>query len=156
MAEESGAARRYRVGRKDKTLAFGIRIPRIRLTSLGSSAISLPSPPRMLLLMATYVLLFWLMAGGIYILIRDPIALGAQGNQPLYFYPSLNDSFIIEGFIASIMLFVGGIGAILTYQASLQTMNRSYAIKLLVVGLVLTVISFLVLQWVINIKLGRV
>lgn len=151
----TGAARKVLVGKEEKEF-FGLRLPKLRLTSLGTSTISLPSPPRMLFLMITYVALFWLMAGGIYILVRDPIAMGAQGGQPLYFYPSLNESFIIEGFIAAIMLFAGGAGGVILYQASLNAMNKSYAIKLLVVGLALSMASFFTLQYIINIKLGIV
>lgn len=151
-----GAARKVPVGRRrDKALLLDIRIPKVRLSSIGASAISLPSPPRMLILMATYIFLFWLMAGGIYMLVRNPIAVGAQNNQALYFYPSLNESFIIEGFIAAIMLFVGGFGAIMVYQASLSAMNKGYATALLIIGLAMTFISFMILQYIINVKLGR-
>ncbi|MHA1792513.1 MAG: hypothetical protein ACTSVI_07700 [Promethearchaeota archaeon] len=154
----SGIAKKVRKSdiQEEKSI-IGIRIPKVRLTSLGRSTISLPSPPRMLVLMATYIFLFWLMAGGIYIMVRNPIALGSKqgGTQPIYFYPSLNDSFIIEGFIAAIILFVGGIGAIMIYQASLQAYNKSYALKLLYLGLVLSGVAFLIMQWMINIKLGK-
>lgn len=141
---------------KDKELLPGFRLPRVRLTAMGS-AISLPSPPRMLFLMATYILLFWLMAGGIYIMVRNPIALGADSaGDPMYFYPSLNEAFILEGYIASIILFIGGFGAIMLYQASLQSYNKAYAIKIMVIGLIMCAIAFFVLQWIINIKLGLV
>jgi len=110
----------------------------------------------MLVLMATYILLFWLMSGGIYFMVRNPIAVGARGNDPLFFYPSMNDSFVIEGIIAAIMLFTAGIGMVLVYQSSLQKLNRSYAMKLLVVGLLLGIISFMALQWIIRIKLQEI
>jgi hypothetical protein len=157
MSEEvtTGAARKVFKGgslSRDKFL-LGIRIPRVRLTGIGSG-MSLPSPPRMLVLMATYILLFWLMAGGIYFMVRNPIAVGQSGNDPVFFYPSMNESFIIEGIIAAIMLFAAGVGMVLMYQASMQKMNKSYAMKLLVVGLVLGIVSFMALQWIIQIKLG--
>ncbi|MHA1370025.1 MAG: hypothetical protein ACTSWN_14115 [Promethearchaeota archaeon] len=141
---------------RDKEILPGFRLPKVSLTSVAGSTISLPSPPKMIILMATYIFLFWLMAGGIYMMVRDPIALGAKSNgDPIYFYPSLNDSFIIEGFIASIMLFAGGFGGVLLYQATMQAYNRSYAIKLLIIGLVLCITAFFTLQWIINIKTGK-
>ncbi|MFX0099471.1 MAG: hypothetical protein ACFFCS_07810 [Candidatus Hodarchaeota archaeon] len=153
----TGAARKVLVGKEERQF-LGIRLPKLRLTSLGTSTISLPSPPRMLFLMLTYVVLFWLISGGIYALVRNPIAMGATGpanaRRPLYFYPSLNEAFLIEGFIAAIMIFVGGFGGILLYQSSLNAMNKSYAIKLMLVGLILSMVSFLVLQYIVNIKLG--
>ncbi|MEX2680242.1 MAG: hypothetical protein Q6373_001460 [Candidatus Sigynarchaeota archaeon] len=158
--EQSGAARRvYKGSSRDKLLPLlGIRIPRVRLSGIGSG-IALPSPPRMLMLMASYILLFWLMAGGIYFIVRNPIAVGSSGSgenaRAVFFYPSTNESFIIEGIIAAILLFTSGIGLVLMYQGSLQKMNRSYAIKLLVVGFILSIIAFLALQWIMNIKLGK-
>jgi hypothetical protein len=162
MSEEentSGAAKRvYKGGSHDKMLPMlGIRIPRVRLTGIGSG-MTMPSPPRMLMLMASYILLFWLMAGGIYFMVRNPIAVGSTGGEngdAVFFYPSMNESFIIEGIIAAILLFTAGIGMVLMYQASLQKMNKSYASKLLAVGFVLGIVSFLALQWIINIKLGN-
>ena len=140
---------------RDTILPYlNIRVPKIRLTSLGASTISLPSPPRMLVLMATYIFLFWLMAGGIYFEVQNPIAVGARGSNPVFFYPSMSDSFIIEGILAAILLFMAGMGMIFLYQASLQKMNRNYAIKLLVTGLLLGIISFMALQWIVNIKMG--
>jgi hypothetical protein len=154
----SGAARKvYKGTARDKMIPFlGVRIPKIRLSSLGASTISLPSPPRMLILMASYILLFWLMSGGIYFMVRNPIAVGSSGGQAVFFYPSMNESFVIEGVIAAIMLFMCGMGMIFLYQASLQKLNRSYATKLLMTGLILGLVSFLVLQWIIRIKLGQV
>ena len=66
----------------------------------------------------------------------------------------MSDSFIIEGILASILLFMSGLGMIFLYQASLQKMNRNYAIKLLVTGLLLGIISFMALQWIVNIKIS--
>jgi len=108
----------------------------------------------MLVLMASYILLFWLAAGGIYFEVQNPIAVGSQGGNPIFFYPSMSDSFIIEGILASILLFMSGLGMIFLYQASLQKMNRNYAIKLLVTGLLLGIISFMALQWIVNIKIS--
>ncbi len=156
----TGVAKRvYKGSSQNKMLPLvGIRIPRVRLTGIGSG-ITLPSPPRMLMLMASYILLFWLMAGGIYFMVRNPIAVGSTGSgenaDAVFFYPSMNESFIIEGIIAATLLFIAGIGTVLMYQASLQKLNKSYATKLLVVGFVLAIVSFLTLQYIINIKLGQ-
>jgi hypothetical protein len=150
-SSSSGAAKKVLAGPKEHVM-LGIRIPKFRLTSLGTSTISLPSPPRMLLLMATYVLLFFLMAGGVYMLIQNPIAVGSENGQAIYFYPDINDSFIIEGFIAAALLFMAGFGGVLLYQSSLQSMNKSFATKILIIGVILSIVAFMILQWIINIK----
>jgi hypothetical protein len=153
----TGAAKRVYKGSSRDKLLLGIHVPRIRLTGVGSG-MALPSPPRMLMLMASYVLLFWLMAGGIYFMVRNPIAVGSTGTgtdaKAVFFYPSMNESFIIEGIVAAILLFIAGIGMVMMYNASLQKMNKNYASKLLVVGFVLGIVSFFALQYIINVKLG--
>jgi hypothetical protein len=92
-------------------------------------------------------------------MVRNPIAVGSTGSgdssDAVFFYPSMNESFIIEGIIAATLLFIAGIGMVLMYQASLQKMNKNYATKLMVVGFVLGIVGFLALQWIINIKLGN-
>jgi len=102
--------------------------------------------------MATYVFLFFLMAGGVYMLIQNPIAVGSENGNAIYFYPDINDSFIIEGFIAAALLFMGGFGGVLLYQASIQSMNRSFAMKILMIGLILSIVSFMILQYIIHLK----
>ncbi|MHA1682915.1 MAG: hypothetical protein ACTSUE_18395 [Promethearchaeota archaeon] len=150
----SKAGKVYRGSKPSKSI-LGIRIPNVRLTSLGTSTISLPSPPRMLFLMATYLFLAFLMAGGIFFMVRQPPALGQQNNKPLYFWPSLNESFMIEGFIAAILLFTAGVGGILLYQGSLQANSKTDAVRYIVIGLGLLVAAFGILQYIIGVKLGQ-
>jgi uncharacterized protein YybS (DUF2232 family) len=93
--------------------------------------------------------------GGVYILIQNPIALGADSSgNPLWIYPSTQDAFIIESIVAGIIIFVGGLGFILLYETTKHSYNYSYAIKLLIFGLVLTALSFGLLQWIIKQKGG--
>lgn len=152
----TGKADKVYRGSKPSRSILGINVPNVRLTSLGTSTISLPSPPRMLFLMATYLFLAFLMAGGIFFMVREPPALGQRNNAPLYFWPSLNESFMIEGFIAAILLFVAGVGAIMLYQGSLKATDKTEAIRYIIIGLVLVVVAFGMLQYIIGIKTGQI
>jgi hypothetical protein len=136
-------------------LGKGIRIPRVKFPDFDESSTWLPSPGKSLVLLAIYGFLFWLVAGGIYIMIRDPIALGAnQQGQPLWLYPSTHDAFIIESVAAAAIIFLGGAGFVTMYNTTKNSFNYPYAIKLLVLGLVMSGVSFGLLQYMISQKGG--
>ena len=145
-----------KVGRKlPWVLGNKIRIPRVKFPDVNETTMGLPSPGKSLVLMAIYVFLFWLVMGGIYISIRDPIALGAdQSGQPLWLYPSTHDAFIIESIAAAAIIFMGGAGFVLMYNTTKNAFNYGYAIKLLILGLIMSSVSFGLLQYMINEKGG--
>lgn len=115
----------------------------------------LPSPGRSIVLIAIYGFLFYLLMGGIYIGIRDPISLGAdQSGNPMWLYPSTSEAFIIESIVAAAIIFMGGIGFVLLYETTKNSFNYGYAIKLLLIGLTLAGLSFGLLQWMMQQKGG--
>lgn len=132
-----------------------IRIPKVKYPSLEDKNLDIPTPSRNILLGAVYVLLFWLLMGGVYLAIPDsngnlPIALGANNNgDPVWLYPSINDAFVIESIVAAAIIFIGALGFLLLYQSTKYLYNPSYAQKLIVVGLVMCVFSFAVLQYIV-------
>jgi divalent metal cation (Fe/Co/Zn/Cd) transporter len=73
----------------------------------------------------------------------------------MFLYPDINESFIIEGIVASIFIFMCSIGFILLYQASKFVYNKSVAVRYLAVGILLIFASFITLQAMITIKLGQ-
>ena len=81
-----------------------IRIPRVKFPEAREGSLSLPTPGKSLILILTYVFLFYLVLGGIYIGIRDPITVGgdAQGNA-MFLYPSTHEAFIIESLVAGFL-----------------------------------------------------
>jgi hypothetical protein len=132
-----------------------VRIPRVKFPDFTEGNLALPTPGRSILLLVIYGFLFWLVAGGIYILIRNPIALGAdQSGNPLWLYPSANDAFIIESIVAAAIIFLGGLGFIMLYEATKHSFNYSYAIKLIIFGLIACGLSFGLLQYMMKEKTG--
>jgi hypothetical protein len=132
-----------------------IRLPRVKFPEFNETSMVLPTPSKSILLIAIYAFLFWLVAGGIYLWIRDPIALGADSSgSPVWLYPSTHEAFIIESIVAAVIVFMGGIGFILMFQATKNAFNYGYAIKLLILGLSMAGLSFGLLQWMISEKGG--
>ncbi|MHA1672714.1 MAG: hypothetical protein ACTSYI_03720 [Promethearchaeota archaeon] len=143
-------------GRKMPWL-FGksIRIPKVNYPVYREGQMTLPTPGRSLILLATYIFLFWLMAGGIYISIRDPIPLGQDASQNvMWLYPSTSEAFIIESIVAAVLMFIGGAGFIILYQSTKHAYNYSYAVKLLIIGMTAVVTGFSLLQYMIAVKSG--
>ena len=134
-----------------------VRIPRIKYPVYREGNLSLPSPGRSMMLLGTYIFLFWLLMGGIYILIKEPSAMGgATDGSVMWLYPTTSDAFIIESMVAAILVFVGGGGFFLLYSATKHSFNYSYAVKLLVLGMILAGISFGVLQFMMGTKTGKI
>ena len=136
-------------------LGDAVRIPRVKFPAYQEGKYSLPTPGRSLILIAIYIFLFWLTTGGIYIYIRDPIALGADAEgKAMWLYPSTHDAFIIDSIVAAAIIFIAGFGFLLLYNATKHSFNYSYAIKQFILGLISVILSFGMLQWMIDQKGG--
>ncbi|MFX1574010.1 MAG: hypothetical protein ACFFB0_14780 [Promethearchaeota archaeon] len=134
-----------------------LRKPKLKFPKFKIPRLSLPMPTRSLSIIAIFIILFVLQTGVAYFIVRKPPALGAdsQGN-PIFIYPDIHESFIIEGIVASILIFLCSTGFILLYQASKYVYNRKMAIYILVIGVLMTIITFIALQYILAIKTGNI
>lgn len=133
-----------------------LRKPKILFPGLKTSKMDIPLPGKSIAVMGVYIVLFLLQTGVVYLIFRGPPALGTnQDGSALFLYPEINESFIIEGIVASIFIFLCSIGFILLYQASKYVYNKDIAIRYLVVGIILILTAFGALQAMITIKLGE-
>lgn len=144
--------------RKRTPWIFGkkLRRPKIVFPRLRHRGITVPTPSKTLGIFVIYILLFVLQTGIIYLIYREPPALGADSKgDPIFLYSSVHDSFIIEGIVASILIFLSSTGFILLYQASKHSFNRTMALRILVLGIIMIFVTFLALQYMISVKLGN-
>jgi hypothetical protein len=134
-----------------------LRKPKIVFPKLRLPKMDIPMPGRSLSVMIIYVILFLLQMGIIYLVYRQPPALGGNPDtgEPMFLYPNIHDSFIIEGIVASIFIFLCSTGFVLVYQASKYVYNKSIAVRILVIGIILVLVTFTALQAMITIKLGE-
>jgi hypothetical protein len=145
---------------KDKTpWVFGktLRKPKLLFPDVKRPRMNIPLPGKSIAAIIVYIALFLLQTGIVYLIIRAPPALGSdpQSGEPMFLYPDINESFIIEGIVASIFIFLCSLGFIFLYQASQYVYNKNTAIRYLVVGILLIVIAFATLQAMITRKLGQ-
>jgi len=132
-----------------------IRIPYIIFPDFKGYKFDIPTPSRNILLGLIYIFLFWLMMGGVYLMIPDssgrlPIALGAdKDGNPVWVFPSITDAFLIESIVAGVVIFIGAIGFIILYQSTKHIYNIRYARILITIGFILATFTFVILQFVI-------
>ena len=144
--------------RKRTPWIFGkkLRRPKIVFPRLRRRSITVPTPSKTLGIIVIYIILFVLQTGIVYLIYREPPALGADNKgEPVFLYSSVHDSFIIEGIVASILIFISSTGFILLYQASKHSFNRTMALRILVLGIIMIFVTFLALQYMIAVKTGN-
>ncbi|MFX1298584.1 MAG: hypothetical protein ACFFD2_27465 [Promethearchaeota archaeon] len=133
-----------------------LRKPKIIFPKIRRRTITVPTPSKTLGITIIYIILFVLQTGIVYLIYREPPALGADAKgDPIFLYPSIHDSFIVEGIVASILIFVSSTGFIFLYSASKHSFNRTMALRILVLGLLMILVSFFALQYLIAVKTGN-
>ncbi|UCC20385.1 MAG: hypothetical protein JSV62_03595 [Promethearchaeota archaeon] len=134
-----------------------LRKPKINFPKLRRMRISLPMPSRSLSVIIILIVLFVLQTGVVYLIVRDPPALGADANQnPIFIYLDINESFIIEGIVASVLIIFCSTGFVLLYQASKYVYNKKMAVSILTIGALMIIITFLLLQYMIAVKMRTI
>ena len=145
---------------KDKTpWVFGktLRKPKLVFPDIKRPRMDMPLPGKSIAAIVVYIALFLLQTGIVYLIIREPPALGSNPStgDPMFLYPDINESFIIEGIVASIFIFLCSLGFIFLYLASQYVYNKNIALRYLIVGILLILIAFITLQAMITVKLGE-
>ncbi|MHA2180017.1 MAG: hypothetical protein ACXAAH_01195 [Promethearchaeota archaeon] len=143
---------------KSKTpwiLGKALRKPKINFPKFRFPQLSLPMPSRALGLMIIFAALFVLQTGIAYLLVREPPALGAtQQGDPVFIFSGINEAFIIESIVASILIILSSVGFIFLYQASKYVYNRKMAASILTIGVLTILITFIALQYIVAVKTG--
>ncbi|MFW9829652.1 MAG: hypothetical protein ACFFEY_18915 [Candidatus Thorarchaeota archaeon] len=134
-----------------------LRKPKINFPKIKLPRVSLPMPSRTLSIIVIIIVLFVLQTGVVYLLIREPIALGAtEQGDPVFIYADLHESYVMEGIVASILILFCSVGFIMLYQASKYVYNKKMALWILIIGVLMIIITFILLQYMVGIKAGTV
>ena len=131
------------------------RKPKLSSPKFKLPRLSLPMPSKALGIIGIFIILFILQTGIAYLLVREPPALGAnpQGD-PIFILTDINQAFIIESIVASILILLCSTGFVFLYQASKYVYNRKMAVTILTIGLLTIIITFIALQYIIAVKSG--
>ena len=131
------------------------RKPKLNFPKFKLPRLSLPMPSRALSVIGIFIVLFVLQTGVAYLLVREPPALGAnQQGDPIFILTDINEAFIIESIVASILILLCSMGFVFLYQASKYVYNRKMAATSLIIGVLTIIITFIALQYIIAVKTG--
>ena len=123
-----------------------IRKPRLRLTKPSLKMPQKPSSTTLFVLTAIFVL--FVFGGGIWDMVNTASlrAMGASSTgSPVLIYPGLDYQFILEGVVASVFMFLGFVGLLLTYQSTRHVYRPGYSKLLLVAGMAILWVSYVLL-----------
>jgi hypothetical protein len=129
-----------------------LRKPKVRFPKLKRKRISIsfPTPSKNLAFIGIYIGVFILQIGTIYLYYNDRPSLGADANgNPIWLWPEIHDAFIVESIVASILISLSSIGFLVLYHSTKYNFDRSFAWRMLIIGAVLILITFVCLQYMI-------
>lgn len=112
-------------------------------------------PPDIVLFGITLIAVLFVLGGNVYTLVRTPpaIASGSSGT-PIVIAPGIDSQLSIEGIVASVVILVGALGLGLVYYGSKYVFQPGYATRLMVLGMILSGVSFLIFSYLWGIKTG--
>ncbi|MFX1390575.1 MAG: hypothetical protein ACFE9Z_10965 [Promethearchaeota archaeon] len=131
-----------------------IRKPKILFPKLRKNKLKLPTPPKSLGLIFIFTILFILQTGIVYLIVREPLALGAdsESNPVFVWLYTVYEAYIIESIVASILLCIASFGFLLVHHASKYVYNKKLADKILLIGIIMIIIAFTLLQLILHEK----
>ena len=112
---------------------------------------------RSLSFITTLLILFVLQTGIVYLLVRKPPSIGVdEENKPMFVWErNIHEAFIIESIVGSILMLLFSFGFILLYHASKFVYNKKFADWIIVIGVLMIIINFVLLQLILRVKVPK-
>ena len=111
--------------------------------------------PSMLFITAiVMVASIFLLAGGVYNLLEQPLVLWWSGERFIFYYPySINDQWILESVFVMISYALAAVGLLFTYQSTKYAYRPRQAFMLLLTGALLIFAAYICIEWLFMIRL---
>jgi hypothetical protein len=105
-------------------------------------------PSLFLVGVSAVALAFFLLSGGIYDIIVNDIAVAyfASGGSMIVFYPSLTEQFLLESMLIMIFGTIGFAGFLIAHRSSKYAYNPRQAYIFLLVGCVLLLVGYILIE----------
>lgn len=116
--------------------------------------ISTAKPSTLILSIITIGFAVFLFGGGLYDIIMKPLPAVYYGGRFLFLYPQLSEQFVSDSIIAMILYSFGIIGLISMYQSTKHAYKPRQAYMLFIIGVVLLMIAYILLEATIQLKLS--
>ncbi|MGB9135344.1 MAG: hypothetical protein WCC63_07185 [Candidatus Bathyarchaeia archaeon] len=129
-----------RAKRSATTLSYSLQKAYRRITTLKPSTLVLS-----VIAMATSI---FLLGGGIYDIVEQPIIAFVSGGRIIPFYPeALNEQLIGESIASMVLYSFGVMGLLLTYQSTKYANNPREAYTMIMIGLLLFMIGWVLVEF---------
>jgi membrane protein CcdC involved in cytochrome C biogenesis len=116
--------------------------------------ISTTKPSDLLIPLLSIAFAVFCFGGGLYDWIVKPLPAIYYNGQFLFLYPSLSDQFIGDTVVAITCFVLGIIGLLALYQSTKYVYKPRQAYMMLVIGIVLVLLSYILLQASMQFKLS--
>jgi hypothetical protein len=129
--------------------------PRIRFTR---PRFGMPTrPPDIVLFGVVFIVVLFVLGGNIYTLVRTPPAIASDSSgTPILVSPGIDSQLGMEGIVASVVILIGALGLGLVYYSSKYVFQPGYATRLMILGMILSGVSFLIFSYLWGIKTGAI
>jgi hypothetical protein len=105
-------------------------------------------PPDTVIFGIMFIVVLFVLGGNLYTLVRTPPAIaGSSSGVPILVAPGLDSQLGMEGVVASVVIFVGVMGLGLVYYGSKYVFQPGYATRLMILGIILSGVSFLIFSY---------
>jgi hypothetical protein len=116
------------------------------------SKISTAKPSSLIVTVVVMGTALFLLGGGLYDLINQPLPAVYYNSRFYFLYPSVSEQFIFDTVVSVMLYLVGFVGLLTLYRSSRQAYNPRQAYMTLIVGATLLLIAYLFLEYFIHLK----
>lgn len=95
----------------------------------------------------------FLLGGGLYDIIAQPLIAFYNGQRFYFLYPDVSSQFIFDTVVSGILYLAGFAGLLAIYQSSRHAYNPRQAYMTMIVGVALLSIAYIFVEYFIHIKL---
>jgi len=124
-----------------------------RLGEIRLPRVSVKPPATVLVILLISVSIF-LLAGGVYNVMMEPLVLLPTPSFPIFYYYGLQDQTWFESLEAIILFVLGFAGIFVSYKSTRYAYKPRQAAMLLLIGMALLLISFIGCEYTILLKRG--
>jgi OST3 / OST6 family, transporter family len=117
------------------------------------SRISTTKPSSLLITVVVMGTALFLLGGGLYDIINQPLPAVYYNSRFYFLYPSVSEQFLFDTVVSVMLYLVGFVGLLTLYQSSRHAYNPRQAYMTMIIGATLLLIAYLFLEYFIHLKL---
>jgi hypothetical protein len=117
------------------------------------SRISTMKPSSLLVTIVVMGVAVFLLGGGLYDIINQPLPAVYYNSRFYFLYPSLSEQFIFDTVISVTLYILGFIGLLMLYQSSRHAYSPRQAYMTMVIGATLLLLAYIFIEYFIHLKL---